>query len=64
MVLLDLDAEDVPALAVHMSSAFPAMKVSACSSDEPIMRVLPPFHYGESYTVPFTRALFAAALRN
>ena len=64
VVLLDLDAEDVPALAVRISSTFPAMKVIACSSEQPIMRVFPPFHYGESYMVPFTRALFAAALKN
>jgi AmiR/NasT family two-component response regulator len=64
VVLLDLDAEDGPELAVRISSAFPAMKVIACSSDEPIMRVFPPFHYGESYIAPFTRVLFAAALRN
>jgi DNA-binding NarL/FixJ family response regulator len=64
VVLLDLDAEDVPELAVRISSAFPAMKVIACSSDEPIMRVFPPFHYGESYIAPFTRDLFAAALKS
>ncbi len=40
------------------------MKVIACSSDEPIMRVFPPFHYGESYIAPFTRVLFAAAVKN
>src|SRR5688500_5944348 len=33
VVLLDLDAEDGPELAVRISSAFPAMKVIACSSD-------------------------------
>ena len=64
VVLLDLDTEDAPELAVRISVAFPAMKVIACSSDEPIMRVFPPFHYGESYMAPFTRVLFAAALRN
>ena len=64
VVLLDLDAEDVPELAVRISSAFPAMKVIACSSDEPIMRVFPPFHYGESYIAPFTRDLFAATLKS
>ena len=64
VVLLDLDAEDVPDLATRISVAFPATKVIACSSDEPIMRVFPPFHYGESYIAPFTRVLFAAALKN
>ena len=64
VVLLDLDTEEALELATRISVAFPAMKVIACSSDEPIMRVFPPFHYGESYVAPFTRSLFAAALRN
>ena len=64
VVLLDLDTGQSPELATRISAAFPAMKIIACSSDRPIMRIFPPFHYGESYTAPFTRALFAAALRN
>ena len=64
VVLLDLDAEDAPELAARISAAFPATTVIACSCDEPIMRVFPTFHYGESYTVPFTRVLFAAALKD
>ena len=64
VVLLDLDTEETPELAARISAAFPAMKVIACSSDEPIMRVFPPFHYGESYIAPFTRVLFAAALKD
>jgi AmiR/NasT family two-component response regulator len=64
VVLLDLDTKDAPELAARISAAFPAMKVIACSSDEPIMRVFPPFHYGESYIAPFTRVLFAAALKD
>lgn len=64
VVLLDLDTEGAPELATRISAVFPAMKVIACSSDEPIMQVFPPFHYGESYVAPFTRALFAEALKN
>jgi DNA-binding NarL/FixJ family response regulator len=64
VVLLDLDAEDAPELAARISATFPATTVIACSCDEPVMRVFPPFHYGESYTAPFTRVLFAAALKN
>jgi AmiR/NasT family two-component response regulator len=64
VVLLDLDAEDAPELAAQISDAFPATTVIACSCEEPIMRVFPPFHYGESYTAPFTRVLFAAALKD
>ncbi|HZI38682.1 MAG TPA: hypothetical protein VFF24_10280 [Acidimicrobiia bacterium] len=63
VVLLDLDADEVPDLAARISSAFPAMTVIACSSAEPIMRVFPPFHHGESYTAPFTRVQFAAAVK-
>ena len=64
VVLLDLDAEDTPELAARISARFPATTVIACSCDEPIMRVFPPFHYGESYTTEFTRVLFAAALKD
>ena len=64
VVLLDFDTEDAPELAARISGAFPAMKVIACSSNEPIMRVFPPFHYGESYIAPFTRVLFAAAVKD
>ncbi len=64
VVVLDLDSEDAPEFAARISSAFPAVKVIACSSDEPIMRVFPPFHRGESYSAPFTRAEFAAALKS
>ena len=63
VVLLDLDAEEVPGLAAQISSTFPSMTVIACSSAEPIMRVFPPFHHGESYIAPFTRVQFAAAVR-
>jgi AmiR/NasT family two-component response regulator len=64
VVLLDLDAEEVPDLAARISSAFPTMTVIACSSAEPIMRVFPPFHHGESYIAPFTRVLFTAAVKD
>jgi AmiR/NasT family two-component response regulator len=63
VVVLDLDAEDASDLAARISSTFPAMTVIACSSAEPIMRVFPPFHHGESYVARFTRAQFAAAVK-
>ena len=63
IVLLDLDTGDSPELAARISAAFPALKILACSSDQPIMRVFPPFHYGESYVAPFTRVLFAEELK-
>jgi AmiR/NasT family two-component response regulator len=64
VVLLDLDAEEVPALAARISSTFPSMTVIACSSAEPIMRVFPAFHHGESYIAPFTREQFAAVVNS
>jgi len=64
VVVLDLDSEDASEFAAGISAAFPAVKVIACSSDEPIMRVFPRFHRGESYTAPFTRVEFAAALKS
>ena len=64
VVLLDLDTGDSPQLAARIATDFPATKVIACSSDRPIMRVFPPFHYGESYIAPFTRVLFSATIKN
>src|SRR5688572_31013386 len=64
VVLLDLDAEEVPDLAARISSTFPAITVIACSSAEPIMRVFPSFHHGESYCAPLTPVLLAAAVKN
>lgn len=50
VVLLDLDDTHASTdLAMAISAAHPAVKVIACSSSEPRMRVFPAFHNGESY---------------
>ena len=50
VVLLDLDdSHGSTDLAMAISESHPAIKVIACSSSEPRMRVFLPFHNGESY---------------
>jgi hypothetical protein len=64
VVVLDLDDESALEVAVQITSEFPAIKVVACSSEEPVMQVFPPFHHGESYLSQLTRAHLAQALHN
>lgn len=64
VVVLDLDGESALEEAVQITSAFPAIKVVACSSEEPVMQVFPPFHHGESYLSQLTRAHLAQALQH
>jgi DNA-binding NarL/FixJ family response regulator len=49
VVMLDLDEDEGLATARLIASKYPAVKVIACSSQEPTMQVFPPFHHGESY---------------
>lgn len=49
VVVLDLDREGTADLVDRIVREFPALKVVACSSRRPRMRVYPPFHRGESY---------------
>ena len=62
VVVLDLDDEGVLDLAGEITAEFPAIKVIACSCEEPVMRVFPPFHHGESYASKLSAALLALAL--
>ena len=62
VVVLDLDDEGALGLAEEITSEFPAIKVIACSCEEPVMRVFPPFHHGESYASKLSAALLALAL--
>ena len=62
VVVLDLDDECVLGLAEEITSEFPAIKVIACSCEEPVMRVFPPFHHGESYASKLSAPLLALAL--
>lgn len=64
IVVLDLDDEASVEVAALITSEFPAIKVIACSSEEPLMQVFPPFHRGESYVSHLTRADLAQALKN
>jgi len=62
VVLIDLDDELALEMASEITSEFPAIKVIACSCEEPVMRVFPPFHHGESYASKLSAALLALAL--
>jgi CheY-like chemotaxis protein len=62
VVVMDLDAPGAVKAARHISAEFPAVKVIACSSNEPKMRVFPPFHRGESYALELTPATLAKAI--
>jgi DNA-binding NarL/FixJ family response regulator len=62
VVVLDLDDETALGLAEEITAEFPSIKVIACSCEEPVMRVFPPFHHGESYASKLSAALLALAL--
>jgi DNA-binding NarL/FixJ family response regulator len=64
VVLLDLDDDRALALAWRIANDFPAIKVIACSSKDPVMMVFPPFHHGESYVSELSLAHLAYALKN
>ena len=63
VVVLDLDDVVGIEMARRIASHFPAMKVIACSSNEPTMRVFPPFHHGESYVTELSRTLLAETVK-
>jgi DNA-binding NarL/FixJ family response regulator len=63
VIVLDLDQPDSEDLVARIVQEFPSVKVIACSSDRPTMRVYPPFHRGESYTSPLDPALFTSAVQ-
>jgi len=62
VVVLDLDDDGALGLAEEITSEFPAIKVIACSCEEPVMRVFPPFHHGEWYASKLSAPLLALAL--
>jgi DNA-binding NarL/FixJ family response regulator len=64
VVILDLDNPDTPTTAQRISTTFPAIKVITCSPDEPVMRVFPAFHHGESYQASLTLSSLAAAIQS
>jgi len=63
VVVLNLDQQGDLDVAARIAAYFPAVKVIACSSKEPTMRVYPPFHHGESYVSELSRDLLAQAVR-
>jgi DNA-binding NarL/FixJ family response regulator len=63
VVVLNLDQERDLEIAARIAADFPAVKVIACSSKEPTMRVYPPFHHGESYVSELSRDLLAEEVR-
>jgi DNA-binding NarL/FixJ family response regulator len=62
VVVLDLGAAGCAALADQITAQYPAIKVIACSSKRPVMRVYPPFHHGESYLSPLNPSLLLEAV--
>jgi DNA-binding NarL/FixJ family response regulator len=63
VVVLDLDLRETADLVRRIVHTFPTVKVVACSSGRPTMRVFPPLHYGESYTTHLDPALLSSAVR-
>lgn len=64
VVVLDLDASGVHELVRCIATAYPALKVIACSAERPTMRIYPPFRNGESYESGLSSALLAEAIRS
>jgi len=62
VVVLDLDVEHSDELVQQITTNFPALKIVACSTRHPTMRVFPPFHHGEFYDSPLEGSLLTAAL--
>ncbi len=63
VVVLDLDEAATAPLVNRIVHQFPAVKVIACSSQMPRMRVFPPMHYGEFYESDLDAALLASAVQ-
>jgi DNA-binding NarL/FixJ family response regulator len=64
VIVLDLDERGTLALVEQIVHRFPAIKVVACSSAQPTMRVFPPLHYGESYESDLNPALLTSAIQD
>ena len=63
VVVLDLDQSETAELVRRIVYQFPTVKVVACSSEQPTMRIFPPLHYGESYTTDLNAALLTSAIQ-
>ena len=63
VIVLDLDEGATTGLVQQIVHRFPAVKVVACSSRHPMMRVFPPLHYGEFYESDLDPALLASVVQ-
>jgi DNA-binding NarL/FixJ family response regulator len=63
VVVLDLDRRTTGDLVRVIVHRFPGVKVVACSSNQPVMRVYPPLHYGEFYESDLDPALLTSAVQ-
>ena len=63
VVLLDHDHPATDGIAAEVCLRLPAVTVIAWSTDEPLMRVYPVRHGGESHVSPLTVEAFTAALK-
>lgn len=62
VVLIDLDGNGGAEIVEALTKRFPAVKVIACSSERPVMKVFPPFHHGESYSTRLSPPQLVAAV--
>jgi DNA-binding NarL/FixJ family response regulator len=63
VIVLDLDKRATPGLVKEIVHRFPSVKVVACSSWQPRMRIFPPLHYGEFYESDLDPALLTSAVQ-
>jgi chemotaxis response regulator CheB len=63
VIVLDLDKHATTDLVHVIVHRFPAVKVVACSSIRPTVRVFPPLHYGEFYETDLDPALLTSAVQ-
>ena len=63
VIVLDLDKRSTGDLVHAIVHRFPRVKVVACSSQHPTMRVFPPLHYGEFYESDLDPALLTSAVQ-
>jgi DNA-binding NarL/FixJ family response regulator len=63
VIVLDLDERATSELVRQIVHQFPTVKVVACSSRQPRMRIFPPLHYGEFYESDLDPALLTSAVQ-
>jgi DNA-binding NarL/FixJ family response regulator len=63
VIVLDLDKRSTGDLVHVIVHRFPRVKVVACSSQHPMMRIFPPLHYGEFYESDLDPALLTSAVQ-